>query len=164
MSSSSPSFSDHGEMKQDTKMGRWCISRLVFPPVLRIRIRMFLGLLDPDPLVPGTDSGTNPAPDPSIIKQKRKKKLNSYCFVTFCITFFLVVILKITDENTRIRIRIQNRIRASIRGSGSGSLPKCHGSATPLSSMVNGGGCFSHVNFMNNGSLNCKNRFQGENV
>jgi hypothetical protein len=44
-------------------------------PVLRIwirigirilRIRMFLGLLDPDPLV--TDM--NPDPDPSIIKQK----------------------------------------------------------------------------------------------
>jgi hypothetical protein len=37
--------------------------------VLRIRIRtvrMFLGLLDPDPLV----RGTAPDPDPSIIKQK----------------------------------------------------------------------------------------------
>ncbi len=36
--------------------------------VLRLRIRMFLGLLDldPDPLVRGTD----PDPDPSIIKQK----------------------------------------------------------------------------------------------
>jgi hypothetical protein len=33
-------------------------------PVLRIRIRMFLGLPDPDPLVRGTD------PDPSITKQK----------------------------------------------------------------------------------------------
>jgi hypothetical protein len=32
---------------------------------MRIRIRMFLGLLDPDPLVRGTD----PGPDPSI-KQK----------------------------------------------------------------------------------------------
>jgi hypothetical protein len=39
-------------------------------PVLRIwsRIRMFLGLLDPDPIVRGT--GTDPSPDPSIIKQK----------------------------------------------------------------------------------------------
>jgi hypothetical protein len=34
--------------------------------VLRIRTRMFLGLLDPDPLVRGID----PEPDPSIIKQK----------------------------------------------------------------------------------------------
>jgi hypothetical protein len=48
--------------------------------VLRIRIRrirMFFGLLDPDPIVQGTD------PDPSIIKQKNSKKnTNSYCFVT----------------------------------------------------------------------------------
>ena len=39
--------------------------------VLRIRIRIhkFLGLLDPDPLVRGMD------PDPSIIKQKKRKTL-----------------------------------------------------------------------------------------
>jgi hypothetical protein len=36
--------------------------------VLRIRIRMFLGLVDPDPLV--SASCTDPAPDPFIIKQK----------------------------------------------------------------------------------------------
>jgi hypothetical protein len=35
-----------------------------FKPVLRTRIRVFLGLLDPDPLVRGTD------PDPYIFKQK----------------------------------------------------------------------------------------------
>ncbi len=35
-----------------------------------------MGLLDPDPLVRGTD------PDPSIIKQNIKKNLKSYCFVT----------------------------------------------------------------------------------
>ncbi len=40
--------------------------------VLRIRIRMFLGLPDSDPLVRGTD------PDPSIIKQN----LDSYCSAT----------------------------------------------------------------------------------
>ncbi len=39
-------------------------------PVLQIRIRMFLGLLDPDQA---------PDPDPSIIKQKSKKNLNIYC-------------------------------------------------------------------------------------
>jgi hypothetical protein len=39
---------------------------------------MFLGLLDPDPLVRGMD----PDPDPSIIKQNSKKNLNSYYFVT----------------------------------------------------------------------------------
>jgi hypothetical protein len=48
-------------------------SRNIYPPVLRIRIRirihqihMFLGLLDPDPLVRGID----PDPDSCIIKQK----------------------------------------------------------------------------------------------
>jgi hypothetical protein len=43
------------------------------PPVLRIRnrrIRIFLGLLDPDLLVRGTDPAPDPAPGPSIIKQK----------------------------------------------------------------------------------------------
>jgi hypothetical protein len=35
---------------------------------------MFLGLLDPDPLVEGMD------PDPSNIRQKN---LDYYCFVTF---------------------------------------------------------------------------------
>jgi hypothetical protein len=53
------------------------------PAVLRIRIRrirMFLGLLDPDPLVRGTDP--DPAPDPSIISKNIKKNLNSHCFVT----------------------------------------------------------------------------------
>jgi hypothetical protein len=41
---------------------------LVCITVLRILIRKFLGLIDPspDPVVRGTD----PAPDPSIIKQK----------------------------------------------------------------------------------------------
>jgi hypothetical protein len=36
--------------------------------VLRIRIHMFLGLPDPDPLVRGMDPA--PHPDPSIIMQK----------------------------------------------------------------------------------------------
>ena len=50
-------------------------------PWIRIRrIHMFLGLLDPDPdlLV----RGIAPEQDPSIIKQKNKKNLDSYCFVT----------------------------------------------------------------------------------
>jgi hypothetical protein len=42
--------------------------------VLRIRIHMFLGLLDPDPLVRGMHLDLDPAPDldpdASIIKQK----------------------------------------------------------------------------------------------
>jgi hypothetical protein len=43
---------------------------------------MFLGLLDtdPDPLVRSTDP--DPAQDPSMIKEKSKKKINSFCFVT----------------------------------------------------------------------------------
>jgi hypothetical protein len=51
---------------------------------------MFLGLPDPDPLVrdmdpdldPDLDPATDPDPDPSIIKQKSKKNLDSYCFAT----------------------------------------------------------------------------------
>jgi hypothetical protein len=39
---------------------------------------MFLGLLDLDPLV----SGTDPDSDPSIITQNSKKNLDSYGFVT----------------------------------------------------------------------------------
>jgi hypothetical protein len=40
-------------------------------------VRMVLGLLDPDPLLRGTDR------DPSFIKQNSKKNIDSYCFVTF---------------------------------------------------------------------------------
>jgi hypothetical protein len=45
---------------------------------------MFLGLLDPDPdpSVRGMDPEPDPDLDPSITKQKRKKNLDSYCFVT----------------------------------------------------------------------------------
>jgi hypothetical protein len=41
-------------------------------PMVRIRIRKFLSLQDPDPLVRGTDPASDPSsdPDPSIIKQK----------------------------------------------------------------------------------------------
>ncbi len=42
------------------------------------RIRMFLGLLDRDPLVRVTDLDLGP----SIINKNSKKKLDSYCFVT----------------------------------------------------------------------------------
>jgi hypothetical protein len=49
--------------------------------VLRIwiRIRKFLGLPDPDPLVRSIDP--DPAQDPSVIK-KNRKNLDSSCFVT----------------------------------------------------------------------------------
>ncbi len=54
--------------------------RLEFLLVFRIhRIRMFLGLPDPDPLV----RGMYPDPDLSIIKQKiGRKPSDSSCFVT----------------------------------------------------------------------------------
>jgi hypothetical protein len=42
------------------------MEKIFLKVVLWIRIRMILGLLDPDPLVRGTD----PDLDPSIIKQK----------------------------------------------------------------------------------------------
>jgi hypothetical protein len=62
--------------------------KIFFLAVLRIRIRrirMFLGLPDPCPdlLEKGTD------PDPSIIKKNINKKLDSCCFVTFFMTFYL---------------------------------------------------------------------------
>ncbi len=37
---------------------------------------------DPDPSVRGTDPDPAPDLDPSITKQKSKKNLDSYCFVT----------------------------------------------------------------------------------
>jgi hypothetical protein len=43
--------------------------RIYNPLLLSIRIHMFLGLQDPDPLVRGMD----PDPDPSIIMQKSLK-------------------------------------------------------------------------------------------
>jgi hypothetical protein len=47
------------------------LSAVADPDPIR-RIRTFLGLLDPqqDPLVRGMDPNPDPAPDPSIIKQK----------------------------------------------------------------------------------------------
>jgi hypothetical protein len=53
--------------------------------VLRIRIHrihMFLGLLDPDPLVRDMDPDLALVPDPSIILSRNSKKnLDFYCFV-----------------------------------------------------------------------------------
>ena len=98
---------------------RYRVSHLPFStgkPVLRIRIRihrihMFLGLLDPDPLVRGMD----PDPDPSVIKQSfllfcdffltfyflpslskfSKKNLHFYSFVT---SFWLFVFEKLSKS------------------------------------------------------------------
>jgi hypothetical protein len=66
----------------------WCFYAVFFAVLwIRIRrIRMFLVLLDPhpDPLVTSTD----PAPDPSIIKQNSKKTLISTVLCDFFMTFY----------------------------------------------------------------------------
>ena len=51
--------------------------------VLRIRILMSLGLLDPHPDLLFTSTDPDPPSDPSIIKQNSKINLDLYCFVTF---------------------------------------------------------------------------------
>jgi hypothetical protein len=72
---------------------------------------------DPDPIVRGTDPALDSAPDPSIIKQKYSSKKT---LILLLCDFFIV---NIASKSTEVRIR----------GSGSGSLPKCHRSATLLS-------------------------------
>jgi hypothetical protein len=93
------------------------------------RIRMFLGLLDPDPLVRCTDLDA----DPPIIKQNSKKNVLLFCDVNLPSksnwqnNFFLR--LEVKDENRGIRGRI--RIHWSeVRIRGYESVPKCHGSTT----------------------------------
>ncbi len=74
---------------------------LLILPVFRIRrIRVFLGLLDPqpDPLLICSD------PDPSINKQKYEEKSWLLLFCDF-MTFF------ISDEKSRVLSRIRIRIR-----------------------------------------------------
>jgi hypothetical protein len=73
---------------------------------------MFLGLIDPDPLV------TSPDPDPFILSKNSKQNLD----LLFCYFFYILsliidinvpskrnkqkffVVLKVNDENSRIRI------------------------------------------------------------
>jgi hypothetical protein len=94
---------------------------------------MYLDLPDPDPLLRGTN--LDPAPDPSKFyhqAKNSKKNRDSYYFVTsFLLYIFeklckcsfkkvkrkqieekklLVAILKVTDENSRIRSRIWIRL------------------------------------------------------
>ncbi len=102
----------------------------------------------PDPLVRGMD------PDPYLLSSKNSKKnLDFYCFVTsfwlftfekwckstfkklYAINLFLIIFLL---ASWRSMMKIEGSGSASgsisqetwIRGSGSGSTPKCHGSAT----------------------------------
>jgi hypothetical protein len=67
---------------------------------------MFLGLPDPDPLVRGVDP--YPDLDPYIILISSIVKKT--CFLLFCDFFWTVYlfvgVLKVLDENSRIRIRI----------------------------------------------------------
>jgi hypothetical protein len=58
-----------------------------FLSVLRTRCLLDFWILDPDPSVRGMDPdpllrGMDPDLDPSITKQKSKKNVDSYCFVT----------------------------------------------------------------------------------
>jgi hypothetical protein len=43
---------------------------------------MFLGLLDPDPLVRGMDPDPAPDPNPLSASKNSKENLDSYCFMT----------------------------------------------------------------------------------
>jgi hypothetical protein len=99
---------------------------------------MFLGLLDPDPdpSVKGMDPDPDPAPDldPSITKQKSKKNLGSYCFVTSFWLFIYENDSKVISKknfynlfNVGILVRSMTKIAGS--GSASGSISTGHGSA-----------------------------------
>jgi hypothetical protein len=58
--------------RSTSSFSAWKEKNIDFYPVLRIRIRIriFLGLLDPGPFVRGMDPDPDPNPDPSIIMQK----------------------------------------------------------------------------------------------
>ncbi len=116
--------------------------------MLRIRrIRLFLGLPNTDPLVRGTD----PEPDPSIIKKNSKKNLDSYCFVISLWLFIFDKWCKCTFKkygNKQKTFLLPSwKLLTKIAGSGagtgsvslryeSGSVQNCHGSATlPLSQL-----------------------------
>jgi hypothetical protein len=62
--------------------------RSVFQIRIRIhRIHVFLGFLDPDPLVRGMDPDPDQDPNPSISTKNSKENLDSYCFVTILVLF-----------------------------------------------------------------------------
>jgi hypothetical protein len=99
---------------------------------------MFLGFLDPDPLVRGMD------PDPSIIKKNLEEKLRFLLFCDFFWTFFKWSKWNVPSKSNKLKnfflklvfswrlegIRIHYS-EAWIHGSRSGTTPKCYGSATP---------------------------------
>ncbi len=55
-------------MKRDSLEGMQLLAAEAYTVVLRIRTRMFLGLLGPDPVIRGMDPDLDP--DPSLTKQK----------------------------------------------------------------------------------------------
>jgi hypothetical protein len=61
----------------------WKTKTTNFFVTIVLRIRMFLGLLDPDPLVRGTDQDKALDKDPFSSRKNSKKNLDSNCFVTF---------------------------------------------------------------------------------
>jgi hypothetical protein len=131
-----------------------CKHKWQLETVFRIRIHqshMFLGLPDPDPdaLVRGVDpirillsSFYHQARKTLILTilgllldfLSLKNDVNVHSKSNKQKTFlkqFFVCILRINDENSRIRIRVRMQLsEAWIRGSGSASTPKCHGSGT----------------------------------
>jgi hypothetical protein len=70
----SPEFPQNGvSVTEAQQQGPVGAGKWWYRTVLRIRIRMFFGLQDPDPFVRSTD----PDPDPSIINKNNKKNLDS---------------------------------------------------------------------------------------
>jgi hypothetical protein len=66
----------HASLAPFPKLGRTPFSASSLRPLaeLRIRIRMFLGLPDPDPIIRGTAPDPELDPDPPIVKQKMVRK------------------------------------------------------------------------------------------
>jgi hypothetical protein len=125
--------------------------------VLRIRIhriRMFLGLLkpDPEPLINVTDSDPlvrvmDPDLDPSIIKQKivRKTLIPIVLWLFYDFLSLIMYLQKVINRKTLKIVFLLASWRSikKIAGSGtisqrrgSGSVPKCHRSATLLAAHI----------------------------
>ncbi len=123
-----------------------------------IRIRrasMFLGLPDPDPSFILSASGS----DPSINKQRSKKTLDFYYFVTsfwlfiyenWCKMYLQKVInnklYHLVSHWRKNRIRICKPV---VRIRGSGSILKCHGSTTLENGGMDPGFSSTQISFLN---------------
>ncbi len=116
------------------KKSKWMIDCSIRKSVLRIR--MHLSLSDPDPPVRGTDPDADP--DSFLNKQKSKKNLYFYCFCYFFRLFIFETFKKYVISRKTILFKLvfllatwrsMTKIGGSASASGSGSAPKCHGSA-----------------------------------